>query len=79
MKLYTYIVIKIILIVVAIYLFLHPGVFSVSGYQLSVDGVVVCRGISFMCAINIASTLVDNIYKNKIYYQAKNKKIKSDN
>lgn len=58
-----YIIVKIIFIIVAIYLFLHPEVFVTKGYQLSVDGAVVCRGISLICAINIASTLLDNIYK----------------
>lgn len=60
-----YIIAKIIFIIVAIYLFLNPEVFVTKGYQLSVDGVVICRGISIICAINLASNLLDNIYKWK--------------
>ncbi len=60
-----YIIAKIIFIIVAIYLFLNPEVFVTKGYQLSVDGVVICRGISLICAINMASNLLDNIYKWK--------------
>lgn len=60
-----YIIVKIIFIIIAIYLFLNPEVFVTKGYQLSVDGVVVCRGISLICAINMASTLLDNIYKRQ--------------
>ena len=61
----SYIIAKIIFIIVAIYLFLNPEVFVTKGYQLSVDGVVVCRGMSLICAINMASTLLDNIYKRE--------------
>lgn len=60
-----YIIAKIIFIIVAIYLFLNPEVFVTKGYQLSVDGVVICRGISLICAINLASNLLDNIYNWK--------------
>ncbi len=59
----TYVVIKIILIIVAVYLFLHPEVFVTQGYQLAIDGAVVCRGISLICAINMVSSLLDNIYE----------------
>lgn len=61
----SYIIAKIIFIIVAIYLFLNPEVFATKGYDLSVDGVVVCRGISLICAINMSSNLLDNIYKWK--------------
>lgn len=61
----SYIIAKIILIIVAIYLFLNPEVFVTKGYQLSVDGVVICRGIALICAINIGSNLLDNIYKRQ--------------
>ncbi len=60
-----YIIAKIIFIIVAIYLFLNPEIFTAKGYQLSVDGAVICRGISLICAINMASTLLDNIYKRQ--------------
>ena len=60
-----YIIAKIFFIIVAIYLFLNPEVFVTKGYQLSVDGVVICRGLSLICAINMASNLLDNIYKWK--------------
>lgn len=60
-----YIIAKIIFIIVAIYLFLNPEIFTTKGYNLSVDGAVICRGISLICAINMASTLLDNIYKRQ--------------
>ena len=63
-----YIIAKIIFIIVAIYLFLNPEVFVTKGYQLSVDGVVICRGISLICAINLASNLLDNIYNWKDFW-----------
>ncbi|WP_297813278.1 hypothetical protein [uncultured Finegoldia sp.] len=58
-----YITSKIIFIIVAIFLYFYPEVFVTKGYDLSVDGVVICRGLSLICAINMASTLLDNIYK----------------
>ena len=61
-----YIVIKIIFILVAIYLFSYPEVFITKGYQLSVDGVVVCRGMSLICAIYVASTLLDNVFRESV-------------
>lgn len=60
-----YIIAKIIFIIIAIYLFLNPEVFVTKGYGLSVDGAVICRGISLICAINMASSLLDNIYKRQ--------------
>ena len=60
-----YIVIKIIFILVAIYLFSSPEVFITKGYQLSVDGVVVSRGMSLICAIYVASTLLDNVFRRE--------------
>lgn len=59
----SYIIAKIIFIIVAIYLFFNPEVFVTKGYDLSIDGAVICRGLSLICAINMASTLLDNIYK----------------
>lgn len=59
----SYITSKIIFIIVAIYLYFNPEVFVTKGYDLSVDGVVICRGLSLICAINMFSTLLDNIYK----------------
>lgn len=44
-------------------MYFYPEVFVTKGYDLSVDGVVICRGLSLICAINMASTLLDNIYK----------------
>lgn len=60
-----YIIIKIIFILVAIYLFSYPEVFVTKGYQLSVDGVVVCRGMALICAIYVASTLLDNVFRRE--------------
>lgn len=58
-----YIVIKLILIIALIHVFLNPEIFTSNGYSLSVDGVVLCRGISLVAAINMISTSIDTIYK----------------
>lgn len=59
----TYMVIKIILIILSMYLFFHHEIFNAGGYDLSVDGVVICRCISLIFAIYTTSGLVDTIYK----------------
>lgn len=63
-RLIDYVIVKIILIIAALYFFMNPEIFATKGYQLAIHGVVVCRGLSLIAAFYIASTLVDNIYKN---------------
>ncbi len=58
-----YIAIKLILILVLVGLFFFPEVFVTNIPTSSTDTVIICRGMSLILAIYIASTLVDNLYK----------------
>lgn len=53
---------KIILILIAIFLFLYPDIFLSQEYGLAADGIVIVRGLALICALNIGSSLLDNIY-----------------
>lgn len=60
-----YILLKVILIIIGLWIFFNPSqVFAGYGYDLAIDGIVVCRSLAFTCALYIASTLIDNIAKN---------------
>lgn len=62
-----YIIMKMVIILIFMYLFFNPNIFSMGGFNLAIDGIVVCRGLSLIFAIYTFSNLIDTIYKDKYY------------
>lgn len=60
----AYVIAKLFLVLVLIIFYFSPSVFEFAGYGLSIDGVVICRGLSLIVAIYILSSLFDKIYQN---------------
>ena len=56
-----YIILKIIIICILMYLFFEPSIFASKGYNLAIDGVVVCRGLCLVSAIHIFAGLLNKI------------------
>ncbi|WP_129600362.1 hypothetical protein [Anaerophilus nitritogenes] len=59
-----YIIIKIIIVLLLLYFFKNPEIFATSGYDLAIQGIVVCRGMSLITAIYVLSGLLDTLINN---------------
>ncbi len=58
-QIYLSIGLKIIVVIVLLYLFFNPKIFAIRGYDLAIDGVVICRGLSLLLGLNILSSLFE--------------------
>ena len=58
-----YAITKLIFIIIFVFLFFNYKIFTIPGYELSLDGVVICRGMSLIFAIYMASSLMDTLYR----------------
>lgn len=58
---YSFIYFKLIVCIVLTYIFFYSDILTVNGYNLSVDGIVICRGLAILYIANLIINIADKL------------------